>query len=129
VTKFALWKPNSSWLQEEAEVRNLLTRAGEVSRPTLAGWLLFGSAPQLLTPQASVSFSAKGAPHWVRKCFGDDSVDTTPDDDGLVSVEQDISGNLWSQLNALTDLLALVNTGFASRKKFLAPRIPTTALR
>ncbi len=57
-------KPNSSWLQEEAEIRNLITRTAEVLRPTLAGWLLFGSAPQQFTPQATVSFLAKGPPHW-----------------------------------------------------------------
>jgi hypothetical protein len=121
-------KPNSSWLQEEAEVRNLLTRAGDVSRPTLAGWLLFGSTPQRFIPQATVSLSAKGPPHWVRKCFGDDSVGGSPDDEGLVSVEQDISGNLWSQLNALTDLLALVNTGFRLKEEVSRTAYPYDSL-
>ncbi len=121
-------KPNSSWLLQEAEVRNLLTPVGEVLRPTLAGWLLFGSAPQQITTQATVSFSANGPPHWVRKCFGDDSVTGAQDADGLITVEQDISGNLWSQLNALTDLLALVNTGFRLKEEVSRTAYPYDSL-
>jgi predicted HTH transcriptional regulator len=121
-------KANSAWLQQEAEARNLVTPVGEVSRPTLAGWLLFGLAPQQITPQATVSFSAKGPPHWIRKCFGDDSAGDAPDDDGLVTVEQDISGNLWSQLNTLTELLALVNTGFRLKEEVSRTAYPYDSL-
>src|SRR4051794_13521699 len=59
-------QPDSAWLQQEANVRNLLTSVNDVSRPTLAGWLLFASAPQRLSTQATVLFSAKGPAHWVQ---------------------------------------------------------------
>jgi NAD-dependent SIR2 family protein deacetylase len=104
--------PSASWLNQEALSRNLATDDDTISRPTFAGWLLFANHPQNITKHAVVAFTARGPAHWIRRCFGDDAIPPDSDDKNPVTVEQEISGNLWAQLTALTDLLALINTGF-----------------
>lgn len=120
--------PDRGWLREEARVRNLLRTVGNDLRPTLAGWLLFAPSPERKTAQATVAFSARGPVHWIKRCFGDDAAIGTPDKDGFISVEQDISGNLWSQLNALTDLLALVNVSFRLKEEISRTAYPYDSL-
>lgn len=107
---------SESWLEQEAHVRNLIVQVGEASHATLAGWLLFAREPQGLVPGATVRFRAEGPTHWIKKCFGADALP-----EGVTSVnavvEQEIGGNLWNQLNALTDILALINTGFRLKEE------------
>lgn len=106
-----------NWVVQEAYARNLLIEQDNEPRPTLAGWLLFSHIPHTNVPQATVRFNAKGPVHWIKRCFGEDVVTELPDGDGNVRVEQEISGNLWAQLDALTDLLSLVNQGFRLKEE------------
>lgn len=103
---------DSDWLEQEAHARNLLIDDNGDSRPTLAGWLLFAINPQSIVPQASVTFRADGPAHWITSCFGNDYSTAAPDSDGELTVEQNINGNLWAQLDSLTDILAMVNLEF-----------------
>lgn len=106
------------WLESEARNRNLVTEEDEKPVPTMAGWLLFARAPQSRVPQALVRFRAKGPVAWVKRCFGDDAAAADNVDAGEdILVEQEISGNLWSQLDTLTDLLSLVNQGFRLKEE------------
>lgn len=113
------------WLASEARNRNLLTEEDGKPVPTMAGWLLFARAPQSRVPQALVRFRTKGPASWVKRCFGDDATATdNADADGNIIVEQDISGNLWSQLDTLTDLLSLINQGFRLKEEISRTAYP-----
>jgi len=116
--------PNEAWLQREARARNLVTEEQDTSVPTLAGWLLFARSPQVRAPQAIVKFRARGPASWIKRCFGDDAVTDHTDADGNVSVEQEIAGNLWAQLDALTDLVALANQGFRLKEEISRTAYP-----
>jgi predicted HTH transcriptional regulator len=80
--------------------------------PTLAGWLLFSHNPSEQFPQARVEFLADGPSHWLRGRFGEDVDLEASDNANHFSVRRRITGNLWSQLDTLTDLLALANLQF-----------------
>lgn len=119
----------SKWLASEARNRNLLTEEDEKPVTTMAGWLLFARAPQSRMPQALVRFRAKGPVAWIKRCFGDDAAASdNVDADGYILVEQDISGNLWSQLDTLTDLLSLINQGFRLKEEISRTAYPFAPL-
>lgn len=109
--------PDGKWLNWEIRARNLVADVNDVLAPTLAGWLLFARDPSSRTPHAIVRFRAIGPVHWIKGCFGEDAVAGAPDKDGNASVEQEIAGTLWAQLDALTDLLSLVNQGFRLKEE------------
>jgi hypothetical protein len=111
----ALWRPkviDDSWVEEMTDRLDLVRPIGETVVPTLAGWLLFSRNPSDQFLQARVEFQANGPAHWLRGRFGAD-VDLEPSDraDEFL-VRRTITGNLWSQLDELTDLLALINFQF-----------------
>jgi hypothetical protein len=108
---------DGSWIDREAYSRNLLVDQDSVPRPTLAGWLLFARSPETKVSQAVVHFQARGPVHWIKRGFGEDAVSEEPDGDGNIRVEQDISGNLWTQLDSLTDLLSPINLGFRLKEE------------
>jgi predicted HTH transcriptional regulator len=108
---------DEKWLSAELRTRNLVTEQNEIPTPTLAGWLLFAQSPTAKVPHATVRFRAIGPAAWIKRCFGDDAVQTDADAVGNVSVEQEISGSLWAQLDTLTDLLSLVNQGFRLKEE------------
>src|SRR5208283_3022318 len=59
-----------------------------------------------------VEFEAVGPTHWLRGRFGDDTeLEPGPAANQFV-VRRTITGNLWSQLDELIDLLSLVNFQF-----------------
>lgn len=117
------------WLESEIRNRNLITEEDETPVPTLAGWLLFARAPQSRIPQALVRFRAKGPVVWIKRCFGDDAAAAdNADAVGEVVVEQEIVGNLWSQLDTLTDLLSLVNQGFRLKEEVSRTAYPFAPL-
>lgn len=106
-----------NWLETESYRRNLFTEEKGLRLPTLAGWLLFARTPQDLLPHATIQFRASGPPHWIARCFGEDANTGELDNEGNVSVEQEISGNLWAQLDAISDLLSLVNLEFRLKEE------------
>lgn len=107
----------SVWLEQEALQRNLLVEEEGERKPTLAGWLLFAKAPQSRTAGAEVRFRATGPAAWITKCFGEDAVIEASEPTAHVSVDQVVTGNLWAQLDALSELLSLVNQGFRLKEE------------
>lgn len=110
-----LWRPaeiDDAWVEQMTDRLDLARPVGSQIVPTLAGWLLFSHNPSEQFPQARVEFVAVGPAHWLRDRFGEDVDLEASDIAERFSVRRTISGNLWSQLDALTDLLALVNLQF-----------------
>ncbi|MCS0495589.1 SIR2 family protein [Ancylobacter sp. MQZ15Z-1] len=110
-----LWRPgdiDAAWVEEMTDRLDLVRPVGGSVTPTLAGWLLFSRNPSVEFPQARVEFCAMGPGHWLRGRFGEDvELEPTARDDEF-TVRRTITGNLWSQLDDLIDLLALVNFQF-----------------
>jgi NAD-dependent SIR2 family protein deacetylase len=116
---------DSKWLESEARKRNLITEEDEKPVPTMAGWLLFARSPRSRMPQALVRFRTKGPVQWLKGCFGEDAAtEREADGDGIVVGEQEIGGNLWSQLDELTDLLSHVNRSFTLKGEISSTAYP-----
>ena len=114
-----------TWSDAQARHRNLITEEDDKPVPTVAGWLLFARVPRSRIPQAFVRFRAIGSIAWVKRCFGADAAaDLKADEDGNILVEQEIAGNLWSQLDTLTDLLSLVNQGYRLKEEISRTAYP-----
>jgi hypothetical protein len=110
-----MWRPNAiddAWVEQMMDRLDLVRPIGDDKVPTLAGWLLFSGNPSEQFPQARVQFQAMGPAHWLKARFGDDIELEVADRPGECSVRRTITGNLWSQLDELTDLLALINFQF-----------------
>ena len=109
-----IWHPtdlDDEWLDQMIDRLDIIgPMQGEVA-PTLAGWLLFSRNPSTEFPHARVEFQATGPAAWLHARFGDD-VETEPSEPGPFTVRRTVTGNLWTQLEALIDLLALVNFEF-----------------
>jgi hypothetical protein len=113
--KTDLWRPgqiDASWVEEMTDRLDLVRPIGTKRAPTLAGWLLFASNPSSDFRQARVEFRAAGPGSWLRSRFGDDVELEPTGEEGDFVVRRTIAGNLWSQLDTLIDLLALVNFQF-----------------
>jgi len=110
-----LWRPgdvDAAWVEEMTDRLDLVRPVGGSVAPTLAGWLLFSRNPTAEFPHARVEFRATGPGHWLRGRFGEDAELEPTARDGDFTVRRTIIGNLWSQLDDLIDLLALVNFQF-----------------
>ncbi|QKC93248.1 transcriptional regulator [Mesorhizobium intechi] len=110
-----LWRPgdvDAAWVEEMTDRLDLVRPVGGSVCPTLAGWLLFSRNPSVEFPQARVEFRATGPGHWLRGRFGEDIELEPTSREGEFTVRRTITGNLWSQLDDLIDLLALVNFQF-----------------
>ena len=110
-----LWRPSAiddSWMDEMTDRLDLVRPTGDSVVPTLAGWLLFSGNPSERFPQARVDFRATGPSRWLQGRFGEDIELEQSDRPGEFTVRRTITGNLWSQLDGLTDLLALINFQF-----------------
>jgi len=113
--KTDLWRPSqidATWVEEMTDRLDLVRPIGTIKAPTLAGWLLFARNPSNDFKQARVEFRASGPGNWLRSRFGDDAELEPAAENGNFLVRRTITGNLWSQLDALIDLLALVNFQF-----------------
>ncbi|NOG73927.1 transcriptional regulator [Roseicella sp. DB1501] len=110
-----LWHPreaDDTWIDQMTHRLDLVRPIGDLVVPTLGGWLLFSRNPTEQYPQARVEFHARGPARWLWSRFGEDvELEPTQQDDEFF-VRRTITGNLWSQLDELTDLLALVNFQF-----------------
>lgn len=110
-----LWSPaaiDAAWVEGMMDRLDLVRPAGTAKVPTLAGWLLFSGNPSAQFAHARVEFEAVGPAHWLKSRFGTDIDLEASSEGGDGTVRRTISGNLWSQLDALTDLLSLVNFQF-----------------
>ncbi|MGE0669014.1 MAG: SIR2 family protein [Sphingomonadales bacterium] len=114
------WAPESyqeQWTLRIASTFNLLIGTDGGTVPSIAGWLLFANDPSTLMPNAFVHFRAKGPVLWLRQCMGDDVDVVHAPQDGNALAEVEIRGNLWSQLDQLTELLSRVNRQFRLKQE------------
>jgi hypothetical protein len=110
-----MWRPgviHGAWVERMMDRLDLVRPIGDHNVPTLAGWLLFSGNPSEQFPQARVQFHATGPAQWLKGRFGDDIDLEEAEQAGDYRVRRTITGNLWSQLDELTDLLALINFQF-----------------
>lgn len=110
-----LWVPQAvtaTWIDSTSVTLNLTREIDNNRVPTLAGWLLFSSNPSQQFPQARIEFSALGPPGWLRKRLGEDVDLEAGTSSENATVRRTITGNLWNQLDELTDLLAVFNFQF-----------------
>lgn len=80
---------------------------------TSSGILLFSSKTQHYIPNAHVILRFVGTPEWLNEItsFSTD-MDANQEDFSKGFVEKIIQGNLWNQLNEITDSLTLINRPF-----------------
>lgn len=106
---------DADWLSEIADAKKLIQKqpdnAGSAV-PTLAGWVMFARRPTPALPQAIVKLLVTGPEPWLRGAFGNDAELVEADGEGEFSVERDIGGTLWTQLNVLIETTALLNEPF-----------------
>ena len=100
----------------------------EKVHPTVGGYLLFAAMPQRYIQSAQVRVHLKGSSEWLASVL-----DNTGDAGEIVEerIELIIEGNLWSQLDAIYDILTFVNQSFllkAEVSKTVYP-YPSIALR
>ena len=100
----------------------------EKIHPTVGGYLLFATMPQRYIQSAQVRVHLKGSAEWLASVLDD-----TGDEGEIVEdrIELIIEGNLWSQLDAIYDILTLVNQSFLLKdevSKTVYP-YPSIALR
>ena len=97
------------WILQQICKRDLAvqTKIDEIL-PTVGGYLLFARQPQHHIQTAQVIVRLKGPREWLANVL-----DGTDDDDiGGAHVERIIEGHLWSQLEEVYEILALVNQPF-----------------
>jgi hypothetical protein len=106
--------PDESWLDQMTDRLDLVRPEQGHIAPTLAGWLLFSRNPSAEFPQARIEFQATGPARWLRERFDADleAEASERDERDELTVRRTITGNLWTQLDTLIDLLALVNFQF-----------------
>lgn len=99
-------RADDSWLKEQMISLNLIrTNETGVDYTTNAGLLLFSKTPQKFISTAKILIRFIGNNLWLRKILDD------PNYSGEV-FEKTIEGNLWNQLNEVTNALTLVNRQF-----------------
>lgn len=98
------------WIIQQICNRDLAaqTETGEIL-PTVGGYLLFAQQPQHHIQTAQVIVRLKGSREWLANVLED-----TGDDEDIVGerAERVIEGHLWSQLEAVYEILATVNQPF-----------------
>lgn len=85
----------------------------DVYELTSSGILLFSSKTQAFIPNGHVTLRFIGQAEWLKEItsFSTDT-DLEQEDFSSGSVEKKIGGNLWNQLNDITDSLTLINRPF-----------------
>lgn len=97
------------WIIQQTCNRDLAaqTETGEIL-PTVGGYLLFAQQPQHHIQTAQVIVRLKGSREWLANVLDDTGDDDIPGE----HVERVIEGHLWSQLEAVYEILAVVNQPF-----------------
>ena len=97
------------WIIQQICNRDLAvpTKIGEIL-PTVGGYLLFAQQPQHHIQTAQVIVRLRGHREWLANVLDD----TDDDDIGGAHVDRVIEGHLWSQLEEVYEILALVNQPF-----------------
>lgn len=80
---------------------------------TSSGILLFSSKTQQYIPNAFTTLKFKGPEKWLSQITSFSSgTENDHEDFSKGSIERKISGNIWTQLNEITDALTLINRPF-----------------
>ena len=97
---------DGSWLRKQMLNLNL-TRLDKSHNTfaTYAGLLLFSNDIQQHVPSAKTAIKFTGPLRWLRDLIGDDKI-------AEEFVQQEATGNLWAQLDTITEALSLVNRPF-----------------
>lgn len=104
---------DQEWLFQQM-YRLRVASLGQNKKPelTFSGILLFSSNPQKFIPNSKVLLRFCGKPDWLKKITSFSSENEFADDYSTGIVERTIEGNLWNQLNEITDSLTLINRPF-----------------
>lgn len=110
----SFWIANGDgWAIDAALRLHLITsQKNEEHVPTFGGILLFGKDPDSVLPSACIDVRLSGPEDWLMRCLGDDIDLEVGDEDECYEVTRRITGNLWSQLDEVTEILSLVNFSF-----------------
>ncbi len=95
------------WFLECARTANVLQV--ETNECTVAGALLFGNRPEPSLPAAKVVVKFAGSSDWLRRIVQAFEGST---EGSAKSFDVVVSGNLWNQLDRLTEILGVVNRPF-----------------
>ncbi len=98
-------KVDEQWLHDQLLYLNIIRSTKEYTYSTNAGLLLFSRNPQKNIPSAKVVVRFVGNESWLQKILDDKTIS------GAV-FEKVIEGNLWNQLNEISNALALINKPF-----------------
>lgn len=102
------------WLLERLIEQNLAFRqSDETVCPTRAGYLLFAQNPRDQIDSANIILRVEGSPEWLEDVLGpgfeNDELKTKS---GSITEKRVIEGNLWNQLDTLSDALSVFNRPF-----------------
>jgi predicted HTH transcriptional regulator/NAD-dependent SIR2 family protein deacetylase len=102
------------WLYQQLQMLRIAGKVADKYELTFSGILLFSSKTQNYIPQSEVALRFLGKESWLRKVISVTSSVDEIDDESYSSgiIEKKISGNLWSQLNEITEALTYVNKPF-----------------
>lgn len=111
---------DEEWIyQQMARLRIAEFTNGNKYELTASGILLFSSQTQEFIPNAYTLLRFVGDPTWLVKItsFLSETQEETEDMSNNF-IERKVSGNLWNQLNEITDSLTLVNRPFRLKGEF-----------
>jgi NAD-dependent SIR2 family protein deacetylase len=104
---------DTHWVTQTATTLDLLHHQDDGTQsPTNAAVLLFSTDLTFSFPSAHVHVAMTGPAAWLRNCLGADVDLSGPIENEDYSVERTITGNLWSQVDQVTDLLTHFNYTF-----------------
>ncbi|MBI1224740.1 MAG: hypothetical protein GC192_05850 [Bacteroidetes bacterium] len=102
---------DDEWLHEQMIRLRIAESIGESVELTKSGILLFSSRTQEYVPASFVVLKFIGNPDWLKKITSfltEKEIDTMVDY-SMGYITREIKGNIWNQLNEVTDALALIN--------------------
>lgn len=101
-------RPDAQWYQDFQLERDLIVKSKDNLFPTFAGYVLFGKNVEAVIPSATIQIILENNPVWL------DYILRNSEENNSDSIERsfEINGNLWNQLDELTDLLAQFNKPF-----------------
>lgn len=101
-------RPDLEWYIAFQLERDLIAKSNEKLFPTFAGYVLFGKEVEDVIPSATIEIILENDPVWLDYIFNNS------EDGSLDTIEKcvEINGNLWNQLDEITDLLSQFNKPF-----------------
>lgn len=111
--KLRFWiSEEGDWVIDAGKRLHLVSEHNDLPVPTNGGILLFGNDPSKLIINSRIHVRIRGPAHWLRSCFGSDIELNEQTSTGDFEVDREITGNLWYQLDQITEILSLINITF-----------------